>query len=57
MELRVSDEISQKVQLCVEFWVTHHMKHKVPCGFVLKLGLSVYLKGNGWLCVKVIFEI
>ena len=41
MELRVSDEISQKVQLCVEFWVTHHVKLKVPRGFVLKLGLSV----------------
>ena len=41
MELRVSDEISQKVQLRMEFWVTHHMKLKVPHGFILKLGLSV----------------
>ena len=41
MELRVSDEISQKVQLHMEFWVTHHMKLKVPCGFILKLGLSI----------------
>ena len=41
MELRVSDEISQKVQLHVEFWVTHHVKLKVPRGFILKLGLSV----------------
>ena len=41
MELRASYKISQKIQLRMEFWVTYHVKLKVPCGFVLKLGLSI----------------